>query len=79
MGSTSEWGRLMRPTALLPEVPWDGLEIRGLADHASQVQPGDAFVALAGDRCHGLAFAQEAQRRGAAVVLYEPGEVEVPP
>jgi UDP-N-acetylmuramoyl-L-alanyl-D-glutamate--2,6-diaminopimelate ligase len=36
------------------------------------VQPGAAFVAVPGAREHGLAYAHEALRRGAAIVLYEP-------
>ncbi len=69
---------MMRLADLLPDVPRYDIEIGGLADRAGEVQPGDAFLALAGSRRHGLTFAPEAERRGAAVVLYEPGAVEVP-
>ncbi len=69
---------MMRLADLLPEAASADLEIRGLADRADQVRPGDAFVALAGRRRHGLAFAPEAERRGAAVVLCEPGAADVP-
>jgi len=69
---------MMRLADLLPEASWADLEIQGLADRADRVRPGEAFIALAGRRRHGLAFAPEAERRGAAVVLYEPGAADVP-
>ena len=49
-----------------------GLEIHDLVADSRQVEPGAAFVALAGLRGHGLEFADEARARGAAVVIYEP-------
>lgn len=58
---------------LLPEL--DGLpalEIRGLRLDSRAIEPGEAFVALAGASSHGLLHAAEAVRRGASVVLAEP-------
>lgn len=46
--------------------------VAGLCLDSRQCQPGDLFLALAGTRTHGLAFAQEAERRGACAVLFEP-------
>ena len=47
--------------------------VRGLALDSRQVQAGDLFLACAGTRVHGLAFAAQAVRRGAAAVAWEPG------
>lgn len=44
----------------------------GLSLDSRRVRPGDAFVALAGQRGHGLQYVEEAWRRGAVVVLYDP-------
>ncbi|HEY9182940.1 MAG TPA: UDP-N-acetylmuramoyl-L-alanyl-D-glutamate--2,6-diaminopimelate ligase, partial [Gammaproteobacteria bacterium] len=55
------------------------LAITDLALDSRQVRPGAAFVAVAGGREHGLAYAREALERGAAVVLYEPSNVFVDP
>lgn len=46
--------------------------ITGLCLDSSQVQPGELFVALCGYHQHGLRFADEALRRGAAAILYDP-------
>lgn len=43
-------------------------------DHR-EIQPGEAFVALAGGRVHGLDFADMALGAGAVVVLFDPGEL----
>lgn len=59
---------------LLPDVagiPTD-LAVTGLVMDSRQVQPGDAFVAIAGFGAHGLGFVQQARARGAAAVLFEP-------
>lgn len=46
--------------------------VAGLTLDSRQVVPGGVFVALAGLRQHGLAFAAEAERRGAAAILFAP-------
>jgi UDP-N-acetylmuramoyl-L-alanyl-D-glutamate--2,6-diaminopimelate ligase len=51
-----------------------GIEITDLTLDSREVKPGTAFVALQGTREHGLSYAREAIDRGAAVVLYSPGE-----
>jgi len=48
------------------------LQILDLVADSREVKPGAAFVALPGERSHGLNFATEAVARGAAVVLYDP-------
>ncbi len=51
-----------------------GIEINDLVLDSRDVTPGAAFVAVAGGRTHGLAFAKAARQHGAAVVLYEPDD-----
>ncbi|ADG99022.1 UDP-N-acetylmuramyl-tripeptide synthetase [Segniliparus rotundus DSM 44985] len=43
--------------------------VRGVAQAAQSVEPGDLFVALPGARTHGANFISVAQERGAAAVL----------
>lgn len=50
-----------------------------LALDSREVRAQGAFLACAGARRHGLAFAQEAVARGAAAILWDPQGVEVPP
>lgn len=59
---------------LLPDVPAipADLEISGLVQDSRAVGPGDAFVAIEGFGAHGLNFIAQAERAGAAVVLFEP-------
>ncbi len=45
--------------------------VSGLAVDSRQVSAGDAFIALAGTRMHGITFAPAASARGAAVILAE--------
>ena len=45
--------------------------VSGLAIDSRQVRPGNAFVALAGSRAHGITFAPAAVARGASVILAE--------
>jgi len=61
-------------SALLPEIagiPPD-LTITGLVQDSREVQPGNAFIAIAGAATHGLHFAADALKQGAATVLYAP-------
>ena len=44
-------------------------EIKGIATHAQEVERGDLFVALAGERTDGAAFIEQALSRGAAGIL----------
>jgi UDP-N-acetylmuramoyl-L-alanyl-D-glutamate--2,6-diaminopimelate ligase len=48
------------------------LTVTDLVSDSRQVTPGSAFVALAGERSHGLDHADAALAAGAAVVLHEP-------
>ena len=47
------------------------LVIAGLALDSRRVGPGQAFVAVAGARAHGMAFARQAETRGAAIVIHD--------
>lgn len=47
-------------------------EISGLTLDSRQVTAGSLFLACAGSRSHGLAFARQAVERGAAAILWEP-------
>ena len=65
--------RAMPLSRLLPDValPRD-IVVSGLVMDSRELQPGDAFVAIAGFGTHGLAFAGQARERGAAAILFEP-------
>lgn len=63
----------MRLTDLLADVvgiPAD-LWITGLVQDSRAIQPGNAFVAIAGFGAHGLNFVAQAKAAGAVVVLFE--------
>ncbi len=45
------------------------IEVTGIAQASSAVQPGDLFVALAGEKFHGATFAPDAIAKGAVAVL----------
>jgi UDP-N-acetylmuramoyl-L-alanyl-D-glutamate--2,6-diaminopimelate ligase len=47
-------------------------DITGLASDSRQVRPGDLFLACRGLHVHGLEHAEEAARRGAAAIVWEP-------
>ena len=50
-----------------------------IVSNSLEVTPGAVFFALPGGRSHGLDYAQDAQQRGAAVIVYEAdagGQVE---
>ncbi len=46
--------------------------IRGLSCDSRQLRPGDLFVALSGEREHGLCYLDRAEAAGAVAVLVEP-------
>jgi UDP-N-acetylmuramoyl-L-alanyl-D-glutamate--2,6-diaminopimelate ligase len=54
------------------------VRIAGLTLDSREVNVGDAFVALKGGSRHGLDHADEAARRGASAVLFDPGEGRSP-
>lgn len=49
------------------------VEVADLVLDSREVTPGAVFIALAGEREHGLNYFEQAVARGAAAVLYEPG------
>ena len=55
------------------------IEIRGLSLDSRQVKPGYVFIALKGERHHGLDFAEQAIAKGAVAVIYEPDGAGVIP
>jgi UDP-N-acetylmuramoyl-L-alanyl-D-glutamate--2,6-diaminopimelate ligase len=58
---------------LLPDVPVPPeLAVTGLVLDSRDVQPGDAFVAIAGFGAHGLLFVDQARTAGASAILFEP-------
>ena len=66
--------RRMRLAELLPDValiPAD-IEITGLVQDSRAIEPGDAFVAIAGFGAHGLNFLAQAKAAGAVATLFEP-------
>jgi UDP-N-acetylmuramoyl-L-alanyl-D-glutamate--2,6-diaminopimelate ligase len=74
--------RAMALADLLPDldVPRD-IVVRGLVLDSRAVEPGDAFVAIAGFGAHGLGFVEQAKAAGAAAILFEPpapAEFQVP-
>ena len=66
--------RRMRLAELLPDmtaIPAE-IEITGLVQDSRAIQPGDAFVAIAGFGAHGLNFIAQAKAAGAVATLFEP-------
>lgn len=64
--------RVMRLPALLDDAAAPDLPVAELAMRSQDVTPGAVFLAVPGQRSHGLAWAADAVARGAAAVLYEP-------
>ncbi|AAF83603.1 UDP-N-acetylmuramoyl-L-alanyl-D-glutamate--2,6-diaminopimelate ligase [Xylella fastidiosa] len=65
--------RSMPLAQLLPDIPQArDVVISGLVMDSREVQPGDAFVAVAGFGAHGLCFIEDACARGAVAILFEP-------
>ena len=65
--------RTMALAELLPDVDVpQGLVVHGLVQDSRAVQPGDAFVAIAGFGAHGLGFVDQARASGTSVILFEP-------
>jgi len=60
---------LLADLALTDAIP--ECQVNALVLDARQVKPGDAFVALQGHRHHGLEFVDQAEQRGAAVVVHD--------
>jgi len=50
-----------------------GLPVSGLAIDSRRLQPGEVFLAYGGDQADGRDFAAEAEARGAAAIIAEPG------
>ena len=52
--------------------PAQNCPVSGLSLDSRTVEPGTLFLACAGGSCHGLEFAQQAVKNGAAAVICEP-------
>jgi UDP-N-acetylmuramoyl-L-alanyl-D-glutamate--2,6-diaminopimelate ligase len=61
---------------MLEIAPAQDPEVASLTLDSRQVEPGCLFLACAGGRHHGLAFARQAQALGAVAVLWEPDGAE---
>jgi UDP-N-acetylmuramoyl-L-alanyl-D-glutamate--2,6-diaminopimelate ligase len=72
MAALAERGRTLGDLLGAEAGGYGRLPIADLTLDSRQVTPGAAFVAVAGASSHGLAYADEALARGAAIVLYEP-------
>ncbi|HEX5755652.1 MAG TPA: Mur ligase family protein, partial [Arenimonas sp.] len=59
------------PAGESPAATFDPV-LTGMNADSRSVQPGEAFIALAGASTHGLKFADVALARGAAAILFEP-------
>ncbi|HSU37908.1 MAG TPA: Mur ligase domain-containing protein, partial [Polyangiaceae bacterium] len=75
--ATAEVSLLHVALALAPFAPrleGDGsVRVSGVRQDSRRVEPGDLFVARAGEKTSGLDFVPEALRRGAAALLVEQG------
>jgi UDP-N-acetylmuramoyl-L-alanyl-D-glutamate--2,6-diaminopimelate ligase len=67
---------LLRGIAAIPDT---SVGIRDLALDSREVQRDGLFLAVRGRGAHGLAYVDEAVRRGAAAVLWEPAGSDRPP
>jgi UDP-N-acetylmuramoyl-L-alanyl-D-glutamate--2,6-diaminopimelate ligase len=56
--------------------PSEDRQVTCLSLDSRQVGPGTLFLACAGGRHHGLAFARQAQEQGAVAILWEPDGAE---
>jgi UDP-N-acetylmuramoyl-L-alanyl-D-glutamate--2,6-diaminopimelate ligase len=67
-------GSLLQGIAAVP----NDVELTDITLDSRQVVPGGLFLACRGARSHGLDFAAEVARRGAAAILFEPDDSRVP-
>lgn len=68
-GSTVRLGELIDGLPLAAPSSAAGVEVLGVSHDSRRVEPGDLFVALAGERHDGRAFSGQAAARGAVAVL----------
>jgi UDP-N-acetylmuramoyl-L-alanyl-D-glutamate--2,6-diaminopimelate ligase len=63
----------------IAKIPATEARVSDLTLDSRQVRPGSLFLALPGLHVHGLEFAEDAAKRGASAVLWEPrGEATLP-
>src|ERR1700729_3458499 len=68
-GVTASGGADLAGAAVTDALPGS---VNGTTADSSDVQPGDLFVPLPGERVHGIRFAEQARPRGAVAVLTDP-------
>jgi UDP-N-acetylmuramoyl-L-alanyl-D-glutamate--2,6-diaminopimelate ligase len=68
-------GSLLQGIAAVP----NDIPLTDITLDSRQVVPGGAFLACRGTRVHGLDFAADVARRGAAAILWEPGDAKALP
>ncbi|HAV77456.1 MAG TPA: UDP-N-acetylmuramoyl-L-alanine--D-glutamate ligase [Anaerolineae bacterium] len=73
---TVNWtlNRLLTPWGVSTATVGDDIRIGGLTLDSRAVKPNDLFLACAGLSRHGLDYAEEAVRRGAAAVAFDPAQ-----
>jgi len=64
--------RLDELLAGLSSIPAPPVAVTDISMSSREVAPGGLFIAVPGLRSHGLAYADEAIRRGASVILWQP-------
>ena len=62
------------PSAILRALAELGVQAQGVADDSRRVRPGDLFAAFPGDFADGRHFIADAIARGAAAVVWQPGD-----
>jgi UDP-N-acetylmuramoyl-L-alanyl-D-glutamate--2,6-diaminopimelate ligase len=67
-------GSLLQDIAAVP----NDISLTDITLDSRQVVPGGVFLACRGTHAHGLDFAAEVARRGAAAILFEPDAARVP-
>ena len=53
------------------------VEVKGIALDSRKVESGFVFIAVAGALQHGLVFAEQAQKKGAVAIIYDPVGSEI--
>lgn len=71
--------RLDELLAGLSPTPVPRVRVTDVSMNSREVAPGGLFIAVPGLRSHGLAYAEEAIRRGAAAIVWQPAAGLSPP
>ncbi|MEO8308844.1 MAG: UDP-N-acetylmuramoyl-L-alanyl-D-glutamate--2,6-diaminopimelate ligase [Pseudomonadota bacterium] len=72
-------GSLLQGIASVPDaVALQDIALTDITLDSRQVIPGGVFLACRGEHWHGMDFAADVARRGAAVILFEPENTRIP-